>query len=122
MNSGWTLERHKKIRILIADDHEIFRVGVTHLLKSQSDLQLIGEAEDVATAVERTRQLKPDVLLLDAAMLRRSGLVPLEELCGAPIRTKIVLLAISIDRDLILQTVQLGARGVLSKESPVALL
>ena len=72
--------RPQPIRIVIADDHPIFRDGLRRLLESEADLKVIGEASDGAEAVKLARQLKPDILLLDLAMPRHPGLEALREL------------------------------------------
>src|SRR5437773_2101043 len=68
-----------QIRILIADDHPIFRDGLKRLLESEREFKVIGEACDGVDAVTLVRQLKPEVLLLDLAMPRRAGLEALRE-------------------------------------------
>src|SRR5437899_12069469 len=71
------------IRIVIADDHPIFRDGLRRLLEAESDLKVIGEAKDGAEAVKLARQLKPDIMLLDLAMPKYPGLEALRELSTA---------------------------------------
>ncbi len=61
------------VSIVVADDHTIFRDGLRRLLESEPELKVIGEAADGDEAVARTRELKPDILLLDLAMPRESG-------------------------------------------------
>ena len=63
-----------KIRVLICDDHTILREGIHLLLNAQSDLEVVGEAVDGRDAVEKARQLKPDVILMDIAMPGLNGL------------------------------------------------
>jgi DNA-binding NarL/FixJ family response regulator len=58
----------KKIRLLVADDHKIFRQGITKLLEEESDLQVVGEAADGREAVKKATELKPDLVLMDIAM------------------------------------------------------
>lgn len=67
-------ETAKIIRILIADDHPIFRHGLRTLLEAEPDLRVIGEASDGAEAVQSAAQMKPDILLLDLTMPRMPGM------------------------------------------------
>jgi two-component system, NarL family, nitrate/nitrite response regulator NarL len=67
-------KRTHAIRIVIADDHPIFRDGLRRLLESEPNLKVVGEACDGAEAVKLARQLKPEILLLDLAMPRHPGL------------------------------------------------
>ncbi len=110
------------IRIVIADDHPIFRDGLKRLLELEPNFKVLGEAADGAEAVELVRKLKPDILLLDLAMPRVPGLEALAELVGlsSPVRT--ILLTAAIERTQIVQALQLGARGVVLKESATELL
>src|SRR3981081_1243014 len=71
--------RRQPVRIVIADDHPIFRDGLRRLLEAESDLKVIGEACDGSEEVKMARQLKPDILLLDLAMPRMPGLAALRE-------------------------------------------
>src|SRR5258708_13922055 len=70
----------RPIRVLVADDHAIFRAGLKALLEAQPDLRVIGEAGDGAEAVARTRALRPDVVLLDLSMPGMDGLASLRAL------------------------------------------
>jgi len=76
--------RPQTVRILIADDHPIFRDGLKRLLESERDFKVVGEACDGVEAVKMVRQLKPEILLLDLAMPRRPGLEALREMSPTP--------------------------------------
>jgi two-component system nitrate/nitrite response regulator NarL len=110
------------IRILIADDHPIFRDGLRRLLESEPNLLVVGEAADGEQAVALARELKPDILLLDLAMPRVPGMEALRELSASkdPVRT--ILLTASVERPQIAEALQLGARGVVLKESATQVL
>jgi len=111
------------IRIVIADDHPIFRDGLRRLLESEPDLKVIGEAQDGAEAVKLARQLRPEILLLDLAMPRHPGLEALRELSstsGSSVR--VILLTAAAEKAQIVEALQLGARGVVLKDSATQLL
>jgi DNA-binding NarL/FixJ family response regulator len=112
------------IRILIADDHPIFRDGLRRLLEAEPGLKVIGEASDGAEAVKLARQLKPDLMLLDLAMPRHPGLEALRELgSGASgVSARIILLTAAAEKRQIVEALQLGARGVVLKDSATQLL
>jgi DNA-binding NarL/FixJ family response regulator len=110
------------IRLVIADDHPIFREGVRRLLETEPRFALVGEAPDGATAFRLVRTLRPDVLLLDLQMRGFDGLRVLGELAADPGPTRVVLLTAAIEREQIVRAVQLGARGVLLKDAATPLL
>jgi two-component system, NarL family, nitrate/nitrite response regulator NarL len=112
------------VRIVIADDHTIFRDGLRRLLEAEPELEVVGEAADGTEAVAQTRELKPDVLLLDLAMPRVPGMDTLRELSndGNSLATKIIVLTAAVERLEIVQALQLGARGVVMKEAATQLL
>jgi DNA-binding NarL/FixJ family response regulator len=115
-------EISKPIRILIADDHAIFRDGLRKLLESEPGMDVVGEAVNGDDVVKFARQLTPDIILLDLAMPVRSGLDALRELSEPPNTTRVIVLTAAIERDQIVEALQLGARGVVLKESATQIL
>src|SRR6266542_4725632 len=111
-----------QIRILIADDHPIFRDGLKRLLESEREFKVIGEACDGVDAVTLVRQLKPEILLLDLAMPRRAGLEALREMGSEPLSARVILLTAAAEKDQIVEALQLGARGVVLKDSATQIL
>jgi two-component system, NarL family, nitrate/nitrite response regulator NarL len=112
------------VRIVIADDHTIFRDGLRRLLEAEPELEVVAEAADGTEAVKHTRELNPDVLLLDLAMPRMPGMEVLRDLStdGDQLHTKIIVLTAAVERMEIVQALQLGARGVVMKEAATQLL
>ncbi|MGH9524850.1 MAG: response regulator transcription factor, partial [Terriglobales bacterium] len=110
------------IQILIADDHPIFRDGLRRLLESEPHLQVVGEASDGRQAIEMVGKTKPDILLLDVAMSNLPGLEALRELSEAQTPVKVIILTASIERRQMLIALQLGALGIVLKESATQVL
>lgn len=103
------------IRVLLVDDHALFRSGIKALLQRQKDFEVVGEASDGLEGIKRAKSLKPDVVLLDLHMPGISGReavrLIVEELPG----TKVVMLTVSEDAEDLLDTLQAGAHGYLLK-------
>lgn len=119
------MDKHDpSVRIVIADDHTIFRDGLRRLLEAEPELEVVGEAADGAEAVTQTHRLTPDILLLDLAMPRVPGMDALRELSAADeaLKTKIIVLTAAVERLQIVQALQMGARGVVMKEAATQLL
>jgi two-component system, NarL family, nitrate/nitrite response regulator NarL len=116
--------RVQGIRILIADDHPIFRDGLRRLLESEPEFTVVGEACDGIEAVNLVRQLKPEILLLDLAMPRLPGLDALRELSSGPdsAAVRVILLTAAAEKHQIVEALQLGARGVVLKDSATQIL
>ena len=117
-------KRTSPIRIVIADDHPIFRDGLRRLLESEGDMKVIGEACDGNEAVKLATEMKPDILLLDLAMPHRTGLEALKDMSSntAAGAVRIILLTAAVEKKQIVEALQLGARGVVLKDSATQLL
>jgi DNA-binding NarL/FixJ family response regulator len=107
------------IRVLIADDHPVVRVGLRNMLQADSNIQVVGEARDGMEALELTRNLNPDILLLDLAMPNVAGMDALRELTADSLNTRTIVLTGLIDKRQVLEALQLGARGVVLKDAVV---
>ena len=85
------------VRILIADDHHIYRIGLRRVIEMEPGLQVVGEAADGEQAVQMARRLKPDILLLDLVMPRLTGMEALRELSAAAVPVRTVVLTAAIE-------------------------
>ena len=110
------------IRVLIADDHPIFRQGLRSVLEAEDGFVVVAEAADGNEAVRLARDFQPDVLLLDLAMPGVSGMEALAELATAPTPVRTIMLTAAIEKAEIVKALQLGAAGVVLKSSPTDLL
>jgi two-component system nitrate/nitrite response regulator NarL len=110
------------IRVAIADDHPILREGLRRLLEDDGGFEVVGQASDGQEAVLLAREERPDVLLLDLAMPRASGLDALRELSASGGGPKVLLLTVAIDDAQVVEALELGARGVVLKEAATELL
>ena len=105
----------KPIRILVVDDHNLFRSGIKLLLQRQSGFEVVGEASDGLEGVKRAKQFKPDVVLLDLHMAGTGGLEALRMLLEEVPETQVVMLTVSEDTEDLLEALRGGARGYLLK-------
>ncbi|HKS68711.1 MAG TPA: response regulator transcription factor [Candidatus Acidoferrales bacterium] len=110
------------IRILVADDHAIFRDGLRKLLEASDDTQIIGEAANGVECAKMLAKLKPDILLLDLRMPEKDGLAVLEELNFDSLTTRVIVLTAAEDDRDVVRAMRLGARGVVLKQSASDLL
>jgi two-component system, NarL family, nitrate/nitrite response regulator NarL len=110
------------IKILIADDHVIFRDGLRTLLDSDDELTVVGEACNGAECIKMLGSLKPDILLLDLHMPDKSGFDVLEEVNFDTAPTRVVILTAAEDDRDVVRAMRLGARGVVLKQSATEVL
>lgn len=105
------------IRIVVADDHPVVRFGVRNMLTAEPGVEVIGEAEDGDTAITQTLDLQPDILLLDISMPRLPGLEAMRAIMNCSPRVKIILLTATVSTQQVIEALQIGARGILLKDS-----
>ncbi len=110
------------IRVIIADDHPVFRFGLRMVLESEPGFSVIAEAGDGKEAVKLTREMNPDILLLDLSMPRHPGMEALRELSGMSLPVRTLILTATVEKTQILEALQHGARGIILKESATQLL
>ena len=105
-----------KIRILLTDDHALFRRGLQMVLRQEADIEVVGEAADGVEAVARAQELDPDVVLMDVRMPKRSGIEATREIRELVPRAKVLMLTISDDETDLYESIRAGAAGYLLKE------
>jgi DNA-binding NarL/FixJ family response regulator len=105
----------KKIRILIADDHTLVRDGIRSMLNLVADVEVIGEAINGREAVEKTRELAPDVVLMDLAMPIMSGLDATRRIRRESPGTKVLALTQYDDNEYVIPVIEAGASGFVTK-------
>jgi DNA-binding NarL/FixJ family response regulator len=105
------------IRIVLADDHRILRQGLRSLLTQQADTQVIGEAAEGGAAVLLARELRPDVVIMDAVMPGMDGVAATRQIRSEAPDTKVIALSMHSDRRFVSEMLRAGAAGYLVKDS-----
>ena len=111
-------ESGARIRVLLVDDHAVVRAGLRLFLADQADLEVVGEAEDGASAVARAQELGPDVVLMDLRMPRLDGIEATRQIRAALPQTAVVVLTTYTDTANIGQAIAAGAIGYVPKDVP----
>jgi len=104
-----------KIKVLIADDHQLFREGISNLLFPQENIEVIAQAENGLVAVNKVKQYKPNVVLLDIAMPEMNGIEACKKIKNLSPDTKIVTVSMYSDRQYVKGVLEAGADGYLLK-------
>jgi len=105
------------IRVLIVDDHEVVREGLRSILKTDPDVELVGEAADGSEAIRLATELAPDVVLMDLSMPGVGGIEAIEQIKALALPLEIVILTTYDDDELIVRGLRAGARGYLLKDA-----
>jgi DNA-binding NarL/FixJ family response regulator len=103
------------VRLLLADDHEIVRRGLRALLEAEPGWEVVAEAVDGRDAIEKTKQMKPDVAILDIGMPSLNGLEAARQIVTSGLQTKVLILTVHDADPVIQQVLEAGARGYLLK-------
>jgi two-component system nitrate/nitrite response regulator NarL len=109
--------KDSRVRVLVADDHPIYREGIVRAVKERPDLELVGEAGDGRTALDAIRHLTPDVAVLDIRMPGLDGTQVLGAIRRDGIEADVLFLSAFMEPELAYSTIAAGARGYLSKEA-----
>ena len=107
----------ERIRVLVADDHPVFRYGMRALISSDPDTELVGEATDGEEAVARALELRPDVILMDFDMPEMDGIEATRKILEARPNTRILMVTMSEDDESVVAAVRAGARGYVLKDA-----
>jgi two-component system, NarL family, response regulator NreC len=110
----------RKIRILLADDHQLMRSGIRLMLERESDLSIVGEACDGREAVALAKSLRPDVVVMDIGMANLNGIEAALQVTQNRPEVAIVMLSMHSDESYVLRALKAGARGYLLKDSAEA--
>ena len=113
---------NRKIKVLVADDHAIVRMGLSSLLMSEKDIVVVGQCEDGEAAVREAARLQPDVVIMDLMMPKKDGVVATDEIHRAHPGIRIIILTTFGMSDRIARAMEVGASGALLKSAEESLL
>jgi DNA-binding NarL/FixJ family response regulator len=105
-----------KVKILIVEDHEVFRLGIKELIDHESDLRVCGEAEDVDSARTLIKELHPDMVIIDITLKKSNGMDLIKEISGSRKDTKILVLSMHDELLYAERSLQAGAQGYIMKQ------
>jgi two-component system, NarL family, nitrate/nitrite response regulator NarL len=106
-----------RVRVLIAEEHPLYREGVVRAIKERPELELVGEARDGREALAMIKELQPDVAVLDVKMPQLDGLQVANAVVRDETSTRVLMLSAFLDRQIVFQAVAAGAAGYLSKDA-----
>src|SRR5690242_2844730 len=107
-----------KLRVLLADDHTLFRQGIRNLLSTEPDIEVVGEAANGGEAVERAAELRPDAVVMDIGMPGLSSFEATRQIRKNRPETKVLFLTMYEDEDYLVESMEVGAGGYVLKDTP----
>ena len=114
------MNENKKIRILIADDHPVFRSGLMKIIETDQEIEIIGQADNGDTALNKILELNPDIALLDIDMPKMTGIQVLKELKKRKINIKTIFLTVYSDESIFDEAMNIGILGYVLKDSAIS--
>ena len=105
------------IRILLVDDHAMFRAGIRALIEAENRMEVVGEASSGDEAVDRARELQPDIVIMDLSMPGSNGLEATRRISALDLRTSVLVLTVHAEEEYLVPVVEAGASGYLTKTS-----
>ena len=105
-----------KVKILLVDDHALFRVGMRQILEQEADFEIVGEAEDPRGAFEAAQQFQPDIVLLDLSIAQPGGIETTQRIKREVPATGIIALAVAEDEDQLFEAIKAGAAAFILKD------
>lgn len=119
-DDGLTAPAEAPVRVIVVDDHDLFRIGLRRLLEEQDGLEVVGDARRGDEAVQRAAELRPDVVVMDVNMPGMSGVQATCALRELSPLTAVLMLTVSVDEDAVLEAVLAGASGYLLKDATLS--
>jgi two-component system response regulator NreC len=107
----------RKISVLLVDDHSLVRTGFRHILEDEADMEVVGEAVDGEEAVKLAARLKPDVIVMDSAMPRMTGVAATREILEIFPQAAVLILSMHSEDTLVRQALEAGAKGYILKNA-----
>lgn len=106
----------EKIKLLVVDDHEIVRLGLTHFIEQYPDMEVVDGASSLGEALLKTEQYSPDVVIMDIRLKKSSGIDACREITDCFPNTKIIMLTSYCDEEMLLESIMAGAKGYVLKD------
>ncbi|MEE8162448.1 MAG: response regulator transcription factor [Anaerolineae bacterium] len=108
----------QKIRVLLADDHDVVRTGLRHIIAAEQDMVVVGEAKDGFEAVQKAQELEPDVVIMDITMPGLGGLEATRQIKRDCLETRVLILTIHDNEEYFFQAIRVGGDGYVTKTAP----